>query len=344
METAMNITEEQHQPGTHKFLTPCSMPCTHEQFEKDLRGPLDEIGYNVDLIHFFNHTDTLTCCNNLVQHVPYIPNFTDSISSNILYLKTYNPEHFLALAARTDKPEGIPGEWWMCIDDFYKNAKGSLYKLGCTGYANLIPDFKKTFRKATVEEINRHFEKEDEKLIFKYICDCGNRSADQIPPLTCGGCSNPNWKLINETLDILNQAESNISLEEAEKIKDSEGFVHIIGFGKSHINNWREENPDQLYRLKEEYYILFSAYHQVDGIPIREAELSDDDWFMSGLTIEALEKVEPEKKRVEVVDVTIKKHDGLCYLLEPDKRKDIEHFINGEFDQITALQGKLIIE
>jgi len=70
-------------------------------------------------------------------------------------IQEFNPDLFLALCAMTDKPEGIPGEYWMYTwentEDFTKN---KIYK---QVFSDEDGDNYKNFTKATKEEIINHF-------------------------------------------------------------------------------------------------------------------------------------------------------------------------------------------
>ena len=100
-----------------KFTTAVCMACTQEQYERDLRKPLLNMGYRetdirgIDNYPFIvnNHCGELGVITNL-------SNLADDRYDRYL-IDHYNPELYLGLAAMTIEPFGIVGEWWICIKD-----------------------------------------------------------------------------------------------------------------------------------------------------------------------------------------------------------------------------------
>lgn len=94
-----------------KFITPVGMEVTKEQYEKDLKEPLEKLGYvlNCDVLR------DESCKIYLCTYAPYnkyynLLNFKGG-NSDIYYIDHYNSELFLALAAMTKGNEPIIGEY-----------------------------------------------------------------------------------------------------------------------------------------------------------------------------------------------------------------------------------------
>lgn len=146
-----------------QFTTPISMKCTEEQFN-EIKGKLVEMGYILYGITFgekyrylsSNFDNDVRCITDLAIGSKYFK------ECNPIIFESFNPDLFLALAAMTDKEDGIKGEWW---------------KSGLTG--KLIMQSESSFshpiiRKATAQEIIEHFEKKGKKeadRIFKLVLD-----------------------------------------------------------------------------------------------------------------------------------------------------------------------------
>ena len=183
-------------PKNFNFITPVSMPCTQEQYERDLRKPLLEMGYEERTITNWKITPILT--NNFLGKVGLVCNvevFTKH-DNDRYYIHHYNPQLFLALAAMTDRDRPIYGEYVAALIDISSTLKPSitttknkLYKhmenleIGSLHltirddngiYYGFGEGWNKTFRKATKEEIINHFTKmkeetepSDENRLFK---------------------------------------------------------------------------------------------------------------------------------------------------------------------------------
>lgn len=159
------------------FKTPVSMEVTPEQFKKDLKEPLLKLGY---------YDKTLGQCkilvNNECGHKGILNNYSsDTIKTdyNRHFIKEYNVELFLALAAMTEGEDWIIGEYlvfkkknkiFKCLD-----LTSCKYELG-----KADNKYKDLYRKATVEELINHFSKGvetqsqieiiSEQKIIGYIC------------------------------------------------------------------------------------------------------------------------------------------------------------------------------
>jgi len=158
-----------------KFITAVSMACTQEQYEQDLRKPLLVMGYKES--QFDRFKDFPFLINNIGGEIGYLSNSRDKDKYNRYFIDHYNPELYLALAAMTNEPFGIVGEWWTCISDVTMNGRGKVEynegKLYKCFYKDCIADNSgdiyhcwpnKTtrfnhFRKATKKEIINHLTK-----------------------------------------------------------------------------------------------------------------------------------------------------------------------------------------
>ena len=148
-----------------KFTTPIAMKCTEEQFN-EIKGKLVEMGYILYGITFgekyrylsSNFDNDVRCITDLAIGSKYFK------ECNPIIFESFNPDLFLALAAMTDKEDGIKGE-------VYTNSCGKFY----TKDDGKEGKWHNTFwRKATAQEIIEHFEKKGKKeadRIFKLVLD-----------------------------------------------------------------------------------------------------------------------------------------------------------------------------
>lgn len=129
-----------------KFITPVSMNVTREQFDNDLKEPLEKMGYEIDEkftperrgFNDYLHTN-FGMNNNLVgfnqcQGKPYIDH--------------YNPKLFLALAAMSD---GLENYFEYHLNSNYEFVNG-------VNQESLVY---KNLPKATKEELIKHFSNND---------------------------------------------------------------------------------------------------------------------------------------------------------------------------------------
>lgn len=103
-----------------KFIQPVSMVVTKEQYERDLRKPLLDMGYEEGILGDFRTFPVLITSfknNSVVTNVAI-----DFIANKDYYfIDHYNPKLFLAIAAMTNESYGIIGEWWRCVEDGCEN-------------------------------------------------------------------------------------------------------------------------------------------------------------------------------------------------------------------------------
>lgn len=103
-----------------KFITPVSMEVTLEQYEKDLKEPLEALGYRWASCYSLSK-DLANGYNYLVTN--YADKGLGMISSGTMFkremnstyqIKEYNPQLFLALVAMTEGVSPIIREWMYC--------------------------------------------------------------------------------------------------------------------------------------------------------------------------------------------------------------------------------------
>ena len=157
-----------------KFTQAVSMPCTPEQFERDLRVPLTKMGYEINEFKCFRDSSFQTICNNYSGELWNVDNIFkgNNLDKGRYFIEHYNPDLFLSLAVMNDSELGLPGEWYKFIapETFSEGfVIGKIYQLrsslnqrGCfldgNGDRNgFYPGNQKVFRKATKEEIVEHF-------------------------------------------------------------------------------------------------------------------------------------------------------------------------------------------
>ena len=136
-----------------QFTTPIAMKCTEEQFN-GIKDRLVEMGYKLSAVTFCSENRYLSnfiggannVITDLVKH--------RACDRNRTVFESFSPDLFLALAAMTDKEDGIKGEWWRYTDDM-NDPIVPQKRLG----EFVVPN--KAWRKATAQEIIEHFEKKE---------------------------------------------------------------------------------------------------------------------------------------------------------------------------------------
>lgn len=153
-----------------KFTQPVSMKVTEEQFERDLKQPLLDFGYDICDIGNWNQFPYLVT-NYDARHIR-CSNSTHSLHklNNRFFIDHYNPKLFLAIAAMTNQGYGIKGEWWIGIKNRSEQITiGKLYQalkpvneMNCFTLDNGEEgsNYNRPFkyhRKATLQELITHF-------------------------------------------------------------------------------------------------------------------------------------------------------------------------------------------
>ena len=144
-----------------KFKTPIAMKCTQEQYDRDLKQPLKELGYvENDMDRCGNSYNTLS--TNWLSIHNYLG--VRKEFNNTHLIPTYNPKLYIALAGMTVGEDWIVGEWLVYGDVLFKvtsisNGRKNYKK----GFATNDKDAKIVYRKATKEELIEHFTEEVEE-------------------------------------------------------------------------------------------------------------------------------------------------------------------------------------
>jgi hypothetical protein len=153
-----------------KYKLNVVMKTTQEQFEKDLRKPLKQMGKDILVWGWENNYHYVTSFKNDNT----IGNYNSYNKHDDTFIDHYNPELFLALAAMTDKEDGNVGEWWKFTGNgVYSFTHGKLYRqIGSTvnapgafidnhghtnGFYSINSSNQECFVKATQEEIIKEF-------------------------------------------------------------------------------------------------------------------------------------------------------------------------------------------
>ena len=128
------------------FTQKISMDCTKEQYEKYLKDELLKMGYT-EVVLVFGY-DKSIIVNNLDGYMGDLASLNPTRKNNKgrLYLGSFNPELFLALAAMTDSERIFGYREWA------KQKNGNDFQLSIKG-ENCNP----YWRKATKEEIIERF-------------------------------------------------------------------------------------------------------------------------------------------------------------------------------------------
>lgn len=147
-----------------KFATKVAMKVTEDQYHRDLEKPLLDMGYI--------YTDYYSVRTNMQYDYRYLTNYHSNqfsirfdyrakVEDNYL-IEDYNPQLFLALAAMTEGEDWIGGEWLFFETDdvlFKVKSTDGNYNDYTQGLATNNKDAKTAYRKATKEEIIKHFNK-----------------------------------------------------------------------------------------------------------------------------------------------------------------------------------------
>lgn len=152
------------------FITPVAM-FLPEEHRTSILDKLTELGYRTRYQPAENSV-LVTNWGHRAEDAAFCTPSHSRVGKNTL-IEPYNPELFLALAAMTDDPEGIKGEWWVCTAG---DMSGGFTKGGC--YQQVTPDMTHLrafrdnngiangwgvnnlthFRKATKEELMAQFQ------------------------------------------------------------------------------------------------------------------------------------------------------------------------------------------
>lgn len=259
-----------------KFVTPVSMPCRPEQFEEDLRTPLEELGYKIRGLSWAAPT-LYFIVNNVGTDMGYVSNISgdNCLSHDRYYIKEYNPELFLALAAMTDDNERVFGEYFTLVDNNMFIGEGKLYKkfdgyISCDGIIKINiteENFKEFLRKATKEEIINNFKqtsmnvvsikKTDFKKLYDIACSGWKTNFDDyLKPFMFSDS-------IDFKQDFINQMRKACTTDQLPVFNELFGELDKNAFIS-------EASPDFLEDISEELFghsdIMQIAYSAANGI------------------------------------------------------------------------------
>jgi len=145
------------------FKTSVTMKVTEEQYKKDLKQPLEKLGYICENTNFFKEYFTNTSMTEKNDgHYGYWSE--NNAIEKAYYIDTYNPELFLALSAMIEGDDWIIGEYLVKYKDINYNIMFKIFKcnylFGSSSYNGYADNhYKNMYRKATKEELIEHFSK-----------------------------------------------------------------------------------------------------------------------------------------------------------------------------------------
>ena len=210
-----------------KFTQPVSMQCSQEQFEKDLKEPLEKLGYIASNFGNFEYYPFL-----YTTYKGNIPIMSNSGMHNIGFINHYNPQLCIALSSMTDEPNGIEGEYFVSKERCLPIKL--IQKGDCLGVGYGLE------RKATKEELINHFTKKEESKEQPKL--------EYLP------------SMLNEAIDLVNQLiatePKNIPYSEHQKMISTYeerlvGLQKLIDDLQENYANTFKKNTDQQSRIKE---------------------------------------------------------------------------------------------
>ena len=134
------------------FTTPCFI----RKNTPELRARLEELGYKKHPDYIMGKSDSVLYCNNLREFYSNRPmGYTEEINNTIDCSE--NEDLFLALAVIRDDSDYM--QWIICLKEYHKGA--SIVEVGDFKLWKNKAAFKEShyWRKATVEELIKHFNK-----------------------------------------------------------------------------------------------------------------------------------------------------------------------------------------
>lgn len=145
-----------------KFKHRLYMEVTEKQFRSDLEYQLKQLGYKNDIQRLFQDEKEilLTSVKTNVFRTTTL-NYWNKPPKDVIKIEGYHPGLFLAIAAMTKGEDWIVGEYLMTkiyhdsdMNDIFKckELEGADYDIGRAGL-----DYKHLYRKATLEELYKHF-------------------------------------------------------------------------------------------------------------------------------------------------------------------------------------------
>lgn len=285
-----------------KFKTPVAMKVTQEQYVKDLKKPLEELGRWCDKLwndNFYQENGF----NYLVLYDDGAYAFySHEGDSTKHFIDHYNPELFLALAAMTEGEDWIVGEWLKYTDNFNDNFNDgedtNAYKClqtsgACLSISGLASnEEKRLYRKATAEELISQLSKEE--FPKNWYCPYSNeeefnlmknhygRNWFYIAPDGFRGCSN----LVKENYWVFGKEDPII--KKLTKITFEQFKKHVLNQNKKPMKDSRfpfKLNLEQVKTINNE--IIFGGCYWSEFVKTKllpqflehnYAEVSEDDY------------------------------------------------------------------
>jgi len=290
-----------------KFTTPIAMKCTKEQFD-GIKDRLVEMGYKLyDCRLQTNGWNYIT--NSDSGDLGCICSTSEAYNEqyNRTVFETFNPDLFLALAAMTDKTDGIKGEWWRYTDDMHDPIVDQKY-LGEFTVPNM------SWRKATAQEIIEHFEKKENAGSLEFT--------------------------VKVDIDAEKVAEDIFR-----KFKDVNGYGKRLSESTiKAITDHFESDNKMMYKKYNEYNNSLTFISPTTGtdkivVPIpsgKQAKLFDD-------RVEITDWKPKEGEKIWVVLGTLSP-DQFYYRERICEKEDIVKFPRGGFIKRTESEAKLLVE
>lgn len=157
-----------------KFKLPLRMNLTIDQYEKDLKQPLIDLGYNMEIVAKEGSLKIVTN-HSQIHNFTVISAPTPDPPYHIkkrTVIEGYNPELFLALAAMTEGEDWVLGEYLIYeAHDIIFKVQNFKYYDAANGGAPNSKSARTLYRKLTKEEIFNHFknEKMENRFPFKLM-------------------------------------------------------------------------------------------------------------------------------------------------------------------------------
>lgn len=204
-----------------KFKTPVAMEVTQEQYDRDLKQPLLDLGYVEKKEYRFTRENFSILQTNSDKGYSL---FVNSHNEQPYYIPTYNPELFLALAGMTEGDIISQKEWTYYRETCYNGILlGSSY-----------------FPKATKEQLINHFskevmEKKKYRIKEQYRLAFQNTWHDAILTLE-------QWKANGLSIEALEEVEQRVELIKYTIDPDNKGDLHFLNKVDNKIFTYQEKD------------------------------------------------------------------------------------------------------
>ena len=245
-----------------EFTTKVSMQVTKEQYSS-LIEPLRNLGYEISPLHSIGFTDGYNQLTNVYNDKVFKVRTVGLVCDKRQNHIEYNPELYLALAAMTEGKDWIIGEYLVNILKKQVFKCKELYGHNSDmGFASQDSHY---YRKATKEELIKHFTKEE--VIMKESRFPFNLAPNYATDIINAACST--WR--NALADkwgvniVLNKnskvtEEEYLNMRKACDVKQNELFDKIFGKDVEDKNAFKEKANDKtlLVVFKESGSVVFT--------------------------------------------------------------------------------------